>query len=406
MGPDYEPTVLDPALAAYPRPGQPGHAVPSEPPSPEELRARFPTAGVRSALCHEAFLVDDVDSGDGIVLGASPAAQILYVDAVAAQSMDAWDGSEQKPFRSIAEALAHASAGTWILVAPGVYAEQLTIPGGVRLSGHRPAGTEPTSAVPVVTATAMTFAASAGSGEISMLENFEVHATLNILAGARVILEDNVLSPTLGPTFDAYSVDPNSGDTHLGLAVLATDAALRAKNNRIFVGSNDPENVNSQAFRLSGTCAVLTDNYLTDFRTPFALNESDVVVSFNVIDHGRNGFFVTKSRALISANYAKLANSQGCVYAMYMTQSRPEITDNQFYLQSSGTRGLNEADVESDPVKVVGNAFRLGARGTAIYLDRVGAGAEGLHLLTEIQDLNGLADVPEAVRNTLSVDSN
>jgi hypothetical protein len=247
----------------------------------------------------------------------------------------------------------------------------------------------------------MTFSASAGPDEISMLEDFEVYGTLNILPRARVILRDNLLSPTLVPV-----TDTSIGDTHTGLAVVATDAALRAKNNRIFVRSGDVYVVNSQAFRLTNSCALLTDNHLVEIRTPFSLMGSDVVMSFNVIDRGRNGFWVNESRAIIAANYARLANAAGCVYAVYLQgATRPEVSDNQFYLENYGTLGVNEGDVESDPAKLVANAFRLGVPGTVLYMDRFAAGSEGLRHVTDIRELNALGDVPEVSDNTSSVGS-
>jgi hypothetical protein len=110
-GADYEAAGLAPAGAGRVDGAQTAHAVPSEPPGTAALRARSPLAGLRPALCNEGFLVDEVDSGE-VVRSESPADHTLYVDAGAAQSVDAPDGSPYKPFRSIADAVAHARAGT------------------------------------------------------------------------------------------------------------------------------------------------------------------------------------------------------------------------------------------------------------------------------------------------------
>jgi hypothetical protein len=340
-------------------------------------------------VCDEAFLIDERDPGDGVLHDVAPAGAPLYVDAAAPESLDAADGSAQRPFRFIADALSHAASGTHVLVAPGSYAEDLTIPGGVAVSGREA----------VVVGTSVTFQASAGPDEISRLEGLEVHASLNLLPGARVVLEDNVLSPAL----TSLSAVTGVPDTDNANAVTATGAALRASNNRVFVSAPDPLTVNSQGFRLLDTCAVLTDNTLSGFRTPFVLDETDAAVQFNVIDQGMNGFLIKDGRAVISANYGSFANMHGCNYVAYMQGvTHPEFSHNQFYLQDVGTRGINEASVDGDPEKLVGNAFRLRVYLTPVYFDR--QGPDTLLEFTSVTAVNVLGDIPEVRGNTLSVD--
>jgi hypothetical protein len=377
--------------------------VPSQPPTAQELRSRFPSEQPGAALCNEPFLADEAGAEGGVLVAHSwSAGKVLHVDAASAVPAGGADGSAEKPFSSIADALLRASSGTSILVAPGAYRENLQIPGGVRVLGQPPAGVEPAIGRPVVMGASVEFAASTGPSEISLLENFEVHATVEVLQGARVVLENNVLSPTLN------ELTPMVGnDTHTAFAVRATGAALRAHNNRLFVAAADALSVNSQGFRLSQSCALVTDNHLIDFRTPFALADwSDAAIHFNVIEQGKNGFFITDSQATIVANYASLMHFGGCVYAVYMTgASQPEISHNLFYLQSANTRGVNEQGADSDPSKLVGNAFRLGAVGTLIYLNYQGTDGVTHDDITHIDAVNALEDIPEIGGNSLSVDA-
>ena len=376
--------------------------VPSQPPTAQELRSRFSSEEPRAALCNEPFLVDERGLEGGVFVAHSLSArEVLYVDAASDVPVSTADGSEQKPFASIAPALLRASSGTSILLAPGFYQENLQIPAGVWVLGQPQAGVEPAVGRPVVTGTSVQFAASTGPEQISRLENVEVHATVELLPGARVVLENNVLSPTLNELLAM----PNNPDTHSAFAVRATGAALLAHSNQLFVTATDPGLVNSQGFRLSQTCALITDNHLVDFRTPFSLtDQSDAAIHFNAIEQGRNGFFIADSQASIVANYASLMNVAGCVYAVYMSgASRPDISYNLFYLQSSGTRGVDETSVDSDPAKLVGNAFRLRAPGTPIYLNYKGTGV-ATHYLTQIDEFNALEDIPEIGGNSLSVD--
>lgn len=55
---------------------------------------------------------------------------------------DQGDGSAQAPFGTIGAALLHASAGTTVVVASGIYRESVTLPPGVHLVGAGGAGTQ------------------------------------------------------------------------------------------------------------------------------------------------------------------------------------------------------------------------------------------------------------------------
>ena len=65
---------------------------------------------------------------------------------------------------------------------------------------------------------------------------------------------------------------------------------------------------------------------------------------------------------------------------------------------------MNEQGVHSDPSKLVGNAFRLRAPGTLVYLDYQGAEGAAHDDITRIEAVNALDDIPEIGGNSLSVD--
>jgi hypothetical protein len=340
-------------------------------------------------------LSDEPDRGVVFVDSLAPAV-VLHVDAAA---VEVPDGSAERPFPTIGEALARARSGAHILVAPGQYRQELTIPAGVSLTGRPAPEAEQAAARPVLIANGLTFAPSDGPGQISVLQQFELHASVTLLPGARVVLEDNVLSPTLS------EVNVVGNDIATAIAVSGNNVALRAQRNTLFVASPEPERVDARGFVLSGSCAVLNDNYLADYRVPFALaSASDAAIQFNVIDQGANGFFIYDSVAVINANYARLTHATGCVYAVYASgASRPAVSNNQFYLQDWGTKGFDETTVESDPSVFVGNAFRVRWSGTTLYLNR--ETSDTLHEISDIAEVNGLRDIPEVGGNSLSVDS-
>jgi hypothetical protein len=367
--------------------------VPVDPPTSERLRAQFPRVELTVPPCQEAFLSDEPDR-DAVFFDVLAPAVVLHVDAAA---VGVPDGSAERPFPTIEEALAQAGSGTQILVAPGQYRQELTIPAGVRLTGDPAPNAEQAAARPVLVANGVTFAPSDGPGQISVLEQLEVHASVTLLPGARVVLEDNVLSPPL-------SQAPNGIDIAAVVAVSGVDVALRARRNVLFVDSPEPQRVYSQGFNLRGSCAVLEDNYLADYRVPFELSSaSDAAIQFNVIDQGANGFFVGDSAAVINANYARLRQPTGCVYAVYSAgASRPLVSNNQFYLQDPGTKGFDEASVDSDPSVFVGNAFRVRWSGTPLYLNR--ETNDKVLAISDIAELNALGDITEVGGNSLSVE--
>jgi hypothetical protein len=391
-----EPFVQVPPPANAAERGPTVHVVPAEPPTVEQLRAQFPGLERVTPPCQEPFLSDGPYPGDVVVLNAATPSALLHVDAAAT---DVADGSAERPFPTIEQALARASSGTRVLVAPGQYRQELTIPPGVRLTGLPAREGAQAGARPVLTAHGLTFAASAGPDQISTLEHFEVHASITLRSGARVVLDDNVLSPTLSEFGVAGT------DTHTGIAVSGVDAALRAQHNTLFVASPNPANVYSRGFHLTNSCAVLSDNYLADFRTPFELrSESDAAIQFNVIDQGANGFFIQDSIAVLHGNYARLTHAGGCVYAVYSDgSSQPAVSYNQFYLQTWNTKGFNEANANSDPASFVGNAFRTRSSDIFVYLNR--ETIDTTQQIYDIAQVNALGDIPVRGGNSLSVDS-
>jgi hypothetical protein len=289
------------------------------------------------------------------------------------------------------------------LVAVGTYEESLNVPNGVQLVG----GYDPSTwqqSLPlgtVLDAPSLNFSLGADAGSApSVLRGFEVHASVVVQDGAKVVIAYNRLVPKLEEvTWETY------GDTHLATALSAKNASLRVQNNEIALSADDPTHVIGRGIIAESICARIVDNELSDFRIPISIHDSDeVTISFNRVTRGKNGFWLDSSDAALVGNVAQLtAPNSGCVYGLYLQgDAKPIVRGNDFSLETSNNRWVSEASVEADPIELQDNTLYLGSSGTVLYIDEATAAeARSDGWLSNIDDVNALSDVPRLAGNVV-----
>ena len=74
------------------------------------------------------------------------------------------------------------------------------------------------------------------------------------------------------------------------MAVWVNVATVRADHNRLIMPAGDPASVISSGFFTWDSCAWITENEVTDYRSPIYFYEGrGVAATFNVIQRGANG---------------------------------------------------------------------------------------------------------------------
>ncbi|MBI2982208.1 MAG: hypothetical protein HYY44_07970, partial [Deltaproteobacteria bacterium] len=344
--------------------------------------------------------------------------KIVYVDG-----QTDGDGEKESPFRTLSEALnktRDAKGPTLILVAGGDYEEpSVAVEGGQYLFG----GFDPTNWERDLSSRPSVIRLTKGSLSISnnfsndsklkpiLIDGFEIYGAktkepaIKIVNEARVILRNNIISTNLDVvTWETY------GDTHYGSAIKGVGASLHAYHNRFLVPSDTPQQVISRGIVMTSSCLVLEKNHLVSFRIPISSSNSTGVIAGNIIEDGYNGLFTREEEITIENNTIGLkAYESGCGYAIYMEtrnaqkKTSPRIIDNQILLEGGSAKGINEADVSSDPSVLTGNRFVLldlvpPTTGTQmLYGD-----ADGPHdpnrvnqIISKIEEVDLLSDIPE-----------
>lgn len=412
-----------PASELAPGPNAPAQdaALPATP-LPEELALEFEDDAPQHPLCGDPLLGADFFLDDA-------ALPTLYVDP--ARDSLAPDGSQAAPFRTLAAALAtgfDAAPGTGqapgptrrVLVASGSYDEDVAIPPGtLLLGGYDASSWEPGRAPSVIGGSVYLGTATAPAGIVSpegyviqdntlsppspnaapltALRRFEVGAGVEVMPGTRALLRDNDIAPVL------YRTTGDAAGLLRGLAVWAMGATLRADDNRLILPAEAPTSVSSAGFFTWNSCAWITRNQISDYRSPiYFYRGPGAAATFNVLQRAQNGVGTSGNTALIAANFihAQMPFS-GCVYALSMHEdAHPDIRDNSIYLVDVGNRGILEEDGASLPSALLRNRFFSSQAYPVLYVDH--RATSDPRLTSSATALNSLPGVPTAGGNTLT----
>ncbi|HEX2871144.1 MAG TPA: hypothetical protein VHP33_07810 [Polyangiaceae bacterium] len=390
-------------------------------PTPAALAERFLDDAPQQPLCGDALLGADFSLDDSGL-------PTVYVDA--ATETLAQDGSAVAPFRRLSSALfvdddaPSSSEPTLapqrrVLVAGGFYDEDVAVPPGTLLLGGYDAETWEQGAEPSVISGSVylgTATAPAGivspegylvqdtitnplpsTAPLSALRHFTVDGGVEVVAGARALLRDNVIAPVF------FSTNGDAPDMRRAIAVWIRVATVRADHNRLVVPADDPASIVSSGFFTWESCAWITENEIADYRSPIYFHEGlDAAATFNVIRRAQNGVGAGGNQALIAGNSIHtLMPSPGCVYAIHLhTDAHPDIRDNTIYLTDEGNRGILEEDGVSHPTALLGNRFYSPQSSPALYVDH--RGAVDPQLITTIGALNAIPGIPAIGGNTFA----
>jgi len=390
--------------------------------APAALVSEFPDDAPQQPLCGDPLLGVDFSLDDSGL-------PTLYVDA--ASDAAAPDGSLAAPFRTLAEALVTSgdvASGSGpalaptrrVLVASGDYDEDVAIPAGTLLFGGYDAqrweqgadhsviggsvymGTA-TAPAGIVSAEGYLLAGTSGdlsspsAAPLTALRHFAVNGGVSVVSGARALLRDNVIAPVF------YRTTGDALGVRRALAVWVNVATVRADHNRLLVPAGDPGSIISNGFFTWDSCAWITENEVTDYRSPIYFYQGlGAAATFNVIRRAENGVGAQGNQALIAGNsihtYMPLS---GCVYAIHMhADAHPDIRDNTFYLSDVGNRGILEEDGASHPTALLGNRFYSPQSSAVLYTDH--RGAVDPELITSVGALNALSGVPAVGGNTFA----
>lgn len=188
------------------------------------------------------------------------------------------------------------------------------------------------------------------------------------------------------------------------MAVWVDAASVRADRNQLVVTVEDPASVVSAGFFTWDSCAWITENEITDYRSPIYFHEGrGAAATFNVIQRGENGVGAGTNQPLIAANFIHTRMPlSGCVYAISLhADAHPDIRDNTFYLMDQGNRGIVETDDASHPTALFGNRFYSPQSDPVLYVDTQGTANPAL-LLTTVSALNTVPNIPTIGGNTLT----
>lgn len=398
------------------------HGVPPAVLAPAALVDEFPDAAPQQALCGDPLLGPEFALDDAEL-------PTLYVDA--ASDVEAPDGSLTAPFRTLSKALASSvgmtpgsaralGATRRVLAASGYYDEDVAVPAGTLLFGGYDAQTwEQGADQSVISGSVYVGAAvapasilspegyltysntavpeSSSSAPLTALRHFVLSAGVEVVAGARALLRDNVIAPV-------FFTSPSDGPSdRRAMAVWVDVATLRADGNRLVMTAGDPATIISNGFAVWNSCAWLTENQISDYRSPISFDKGPgVAATFNVMDRAENGIGTSGNRALIAGNaiYTYMPLS-GCVYAISMDDdAHPDIRDNTIVLGNQGNRGILEIDTASRPSSLLGNRFFSTLSNAALYIDH--RGAVDPELITSAGALNALSGVPAIGGNTFA----
>jgi hypothetical protein len=396
---------------------------------PAALVSEFPNDVPQQPLCGDQLLAVDFSLDESGL-------PTLYVDA--ATDAVTPDGSLAAPFRTLSAALLAGSTALLagsdaapgpsralgptrrVLVASGNYDEDVAIPPGTLLFGGYDAerweqGAGPSvigGSVYVGTATApagivtpegrlavddTATPSSPSAAPLTALVHFEVGGGVAVVPGARALLRDNVIAPVFSQAID----DPPG--TRRAMAVWINAATVRADGNRLVVPAGDPPSIISAGFFAWNSCAWVTENEITDYRSPIYFYKGPgAAATFNVLRRAANGIGTNGNHALIAGNSIDAHwPLGGCVYAVTMLgDAHPDIRDNRIYLADWGNRGILEMDVASRPTALLGNRFSSPRSSPALYIHH--RGPADPEPITTIGAVNALAGVPAVGNNTFA----
>jgi hypothetical protein len=229
------------------------------------------------------------------------------------------------------------------------------------------------------------------------LSHFEISGGVEVVPGARALLRNNVIAPVF------YRTTGDPPGTRRALAVWANTATVRADGNRLVVPAEDPGSIISSGFFTWNSCAWVTKNDITDYRSPvYFYRGLGAAATFNFMQRAENGVGTSGNQALIAGNsiHAYMPVS-GCVYAITMDEdAHPDIRDNAIYLSDAGNRGILEEDGASRPIALLRNHFYSPQTSAALYIHH--RGAVDPELITDVGAVNALSGVPAVGSNTFT----
>lgn len=390
--------------------------------APAALVEEFPDAAPQQALCGDPLLGPDFALDDSEL-------PTLYVDA--ASNAAEPDGSLAAPFRTLSQALASSvgaapgsaralGATRRVLAASGYYDEDVAVPPGTLLFGGYDAQTwqqgaeqsviSGSSYLGVAVAPAsilspegyLTYSntavpESSSNAPLTALTHFVLSAGVKVVSGTRALLRDSVIAPVF------FSSPSDPPDARRAMAVWIDVATVRADRNRLVMTAGDPATIISNGFAAWNSCAWISENQISDYRSPISFDKGPgVAATFNVMERAENGIGTSGNRALIAGNaiYTHMPLS-GCVYAISMDDdAHPDIRDNTIFLGNWGNRGILEIDIASRPNALLGNRFFSVMSSANLYIHH--RGIVDPELITTVGAVNALSGVPAIGGNTFS----
>jgi hypothetical protein len=263
------------------------------------------------------------------------------------------DGTPERPYATVSEALAAASPGAAVLVAPGTYAEHLNITQGVVLVGSSDADHADAAAAIV----------SPGVGSFLGCEGRQTSTAINICDARGVTLRGIRVSNAV-----AAGIKVSGGDAIIEGSVVENTAlegeqyghgVIVANAGSIILQHSAVTGSAGVGVFVTGAGAIILQNTIRDSGGPGLRVDSaqgDVAINGNVIENNTQlGVGVFGSRAIILQNQIR------------GTRLDPEGIGDGFLASAlSGENGapLAESDVELQDNEISGNA-RVGALFTA-----------------------------------------
>lgn len=388
---------------------------------PAMLADQFAGDAPQQPLCGDPLL------GADFVLEDS-ALPTTYVDAATRAAIP--DGSASAPFRTIRQAFVAASNAApvvalglaptrRVLVASGQYNEDVAVPAGAVLLGGYDAQTWQlgvgesviggsvylgTSTLPdgIVSAQGTFYVSSSSApppvstAPLTALKRFSVESGLEVVSGARALLRENVIAPL-------FFTSASDGALR-AIAVWVNEASVRADHNRVILPLEKPLEVISGGISTHRSCALITQNEITDYRSPIGLDRNPAAAAtFNVLRRVENGIWTGGNQALIAGNLIDTHMPfSGCVYAIIMSEdAHPDIRNNKIFLNDVGNNGMLEEHTSSLPTALLGNRFYSPRSSPALYIDHRGP-TELRHFVTAAS-VNALPGIPTIGDNTFAM---
>lgn len=388
-------------------------------------------------LCFEESMIDqgeEVGPYSFPISASGFTGIVYYVDGVSDG-----DGSVISPFSTISEAV-EAASGTGgaasILVAGGLYEEDLTLTGDHHLFG----GFDPStwirdisaneSIIRVQTDSLYVYPVDSPSFEqVTIIDGFTIYGpqgspgegdypstAIVLKRSSRTIIRNNTIYAGMIELDCDYCGD----DTHRG-SIMYSFGMNQIHNNRFLIPSDDLEHVSATGLSLGGSrCQTIFKNHFVSFTTSIFTSppsrDGQITVVGNLIEDGRNGISNNGGPTLYKDNTIAIQNphARGCLYAFNLSDTwsslgwwangKPSLIDNTIILQRTvgSVKGINEMNEWANPLALLGNNFVLiDMESTALYLDR----QSPMWTLSynSIEDVNSMTDISDVGENTVEV---